>query len=309
MSEPHENPPAEAPAAPASAPASVDLADQLRGFANETSALLVAIGGLASAEASLSLTALTRMVGLRVVGAVLLAFGVVLLAVAGTIALAHWLGSTVAALTLIGVVLSLGAAIALWRAKVWGARIGFAQTRAALGAKPAVRGGTSREPQRGAREGRGRDRAGRRSAARARNAGEWRPSARARRRRAARRTRRRPTDRPRARAEIARNRRRCSRARSRARSPDCSKRSSRSCFRPLATAEIRRPARNAIPSDVNGRSRMNVSVCRSTSLAFSRVACVASIARSPTASPRVASVSFTRAAASSARPATPTPSS
>lgn len=136
MPEPHENPPAEAPAAPAPAPASVDLADQLRGFANETSALLSAIGGLASAEATLSLTALTRMIGLRVAGAVLLAFGVVLLAVAGTIALAQWLGSTVAALTLIGVALGLGAAVALWRAKVWGTRIGFAQTRAALAANP-----------------------------------------------------------------------------------------------------------------------------------------------------------------------------
>lgn len=136
MPESHENPPAEAPAAPASAPASVDLADQLRGFANETSALVRAIGGLASAEASLSLAALSRVIGLRVIAAVLLAFGVVLLAVAGTIALAHWLGSTVFALTLVGVALALGAAIALWRAKVWGARIGFAQTRAALGAEP-----------------------------------------------------------------------------------------------------------------------------------------------------------------------------
>lgn len=136
MPEPHESPPAEAPAAPVAAPASADLADPLRGFANETSALLSAIAGLASAEASLTLTALTRTIGLRVIGAVLLAFAVILLAVAGTIGLAHWLGSTVAALTLIGVTLALGAALALWRAKVWGARIGFAQTRAALGANP-----------------------------------------------------------------------------------------------------------------------------------------------------------------------------
>ncbi len=134
MPEPHESPPAEAPAAPAHA--SVDLADQIRGFANETSALIRAIGGLASAEASLSLTALTRMIGLRVIAAVLLAAGIVMLAVAGAIALAYWLGSTVAALTLIGVGLAAGAALARRRAKVWGTRIGFAQTRAALGASP-----------------------------------------------------------------------------------------------------------------------------------------------------------------------------
>ena len=121
---------------PAQSAALAEVADQLRGFAGETAALIAAVGRLASAEAALSLTALTRTVGLRLIGIVLLAFGVVLIAVAGTIVLAHWLGSTAAALAALGLLLTLAAAAALWRAKIWGARIGFVETRAALGASP-----------------------------------------------------------------------------------------------------------------------------------------------------------------------------
>jgi hypothetical protein len=112
------------------------VADQLRGVAGETAALVAAVGRLASAEAALSLTALTRTVGLRLIGALLLTFGVVAMSVAGTIVLAHWLGSTAAALAAIGLFLTLAAAAALWRARIWGARIGFVETRAALGASP-----------------------------------------------------------------------------------------------------------------------------------------------------------------------------
>lgn len=135
--EPHTSSPSPTPA-PAEAPAGADFVAQVQGFAEETAALLSAIGRLASAEASLSLTALSRTVGLRLAGVLLLASAAAFFAISGTLVLADLLGSMAAALACIGAVMTGVAAILLWRAAIWRKRIGFAETRAALAvdAKP-----------------------------------------------------------------------------------------------------------------------------------------------------------------------------
>jgi hypothetical protein len=113
-------------------PVAIEAAEQLRGFANELAAWFSALGGLASAEASLSLTAFMRMLGLRVLGILLLALAIALLAGAATLVLEQALGSSAAALGIVALAASLCAALALWRARVWRERIGFVETRAAL---------------------------------------------------------------------------------------------------------------------------------------------------------------------------------
>jgi hypothetical protein len=137
--EPHTSSP-EPPPEPAGSPAGAEFVAQLQGFAEETTALVAAIGRLASAEASLSLTALTRTVGMRLAGVLLLSAAAAFFAISGTLVLAEWLGSMAAALAWIGGVMTAVAAILLWRAAVWRKRIGFAETRAALSvdAKPSA---------------------------------------------------------------------------------------------------------------------------------------------------------------------------
>jgi hypothetical protein len=135
--EPQTSSPTPTPA-PAESAAGADFVAQLQGFADETTALVTAIGRLASAEASLSLTALSRTVGLRLAGVLLLSGAAAFFAISGTLVLAEWLGSMAAALACIGAVMTSVAAILLWRAAIWRKRIGFAETRAALAvdAKP-----------------------------------------------------------------------------------------------------------------------------------------------------------------------------
>lgn len=118
-----------------------EAAQHLRGLANELPELILGLGGLASAEASLSLTALLRMLGLRAIGVVLVAVAIALVAVAATLLLSQWLGSSSAALGLVAAA-ALGLAwLSIWRAGVWRARIGFTRTREALGAEPPPREG------------------------------------------------------------------------------------------------------------------------------------------------------------------------
>jgi uncharacterized membrane protein YqjE len=127
------------PEAPAAAPApdGRETFEQIRGLATEVAELVAALGGLASAEASLSLTAFLRLLALRAIGIVLVALALVLAAVAATHLLAQVLGSTAAATGIIALGALLGAVLALWRARVWRKRIGFEQTRAALAAESA----------------------------------------------------------------------------------------------------------------------------------------------------------------------------
>jgi hypothetical protein len=137
--EPQSSRPEPPPAATESS-AGAELVAQVQGFAEETTALVAAIGRLASAEASLSLKALTRTVGMRLAGVLLLSAAAAFFAISGTLVLAEWLGSMAAALACIGAVMTAIAAILLWRAAIWRKRIGFAETRAALAvdAKPSA---------------------------------------------------------------------------------------------------------------------------------------------------------------------------
>jgi len=119
----------------------VEAAEQIRGFANELAALVSAVGGLASAEASLSLTAFLRMLGLRAIAIVLLVLAIALLAVAATLLLAQLLDSDAAAMACVAAASLAFSWLALWRAGVWRERIGFARTREALAREPSPREG------------------------------------------------------------------------------------------------------------------------------------------------------------------------
>jgi uncharacterized membrane protein YqjE len=116
--------------------AEVELLARVRGFANELAELTAALGGLASAEASQSLTAFLRMLELRALGVVLGSLALVGFGVGAALVLADLLGSPSAALFGVAAAALLAAGLALWRARVWRARIGFAETRAALAAEP-----------------------------------------------------------------------------------------------------------------------------------------------------------------------------
>ena len=106
--------------------------DELGALVQEVSDVARALARLALAETALSAFALRRVMLLRML--VIVAFGLALLflGAAGVIALANWLGSTAAALAIVGVVfVALGFAAAE-RAKAWRRRIGYNETRAAL---------------------------------------------------------------------------------------------------------------------------------------------------------------------------------
>ena len=134
------DPPESAADAPESASppagAEVELLARARAAAGELAELLAAFGGLARAEASLSLAALVRIVELRALGSLLIALALVLASAGATLALAEWLGSLSAALFAVAGVALLGAGLLLWRARAWRERIGFEETRAALVAEP-----------------------------------------------------------------------------------------------------------------------------------------------------------------------------
>jgi uncharacterized integral membrane protein len=127
------------PAADGPLAGAADGAAQVLEVADEAAALVASIGRLASAEASLSLTALSRSVGLRFLALVLFALALVFVATASVLALVHWLDSLPAALAIVGCVVAVGGALLSWRASIWRARIGFKATRAALDPIPSAR--------------------------------------------------------------------------------------------------------------------------------------------------------------------------